>query len=1116
MRMRTCGFSTFLAFAVQLVAVSSTSFAQTAETVKLASEPALSPDGKTLVFAWHGDLWKVNATGGTAVPLTRHPGKDREPRFSPDGKHIAFVSDREGTNQIFVMPAEGGPARQITFHTAGSAIADWFPDGKSLLTSAVRDHYWRKPERFFRVSVESRSAETPLFDDYGTQGSLSPDGRKLLFVREGTQWWRKGYKGSQAPQIWLYDMDSKAFTKLIETPAGAYSPIWTQDGKGFYYVGSHRGTMNLRRRNLDGSDDKPLTNFDDDLVVQPSLARDGKSIVFRHLFDFYRLDLAKPEATPEKLEIRQSADAIASAVERRALASATQAAFTDDGLETAFVAGGDVWVMDTELTEPRRVTATPEEERSVTFAPDGKSLVFVSESGGQIDLWRARRADEAKAWWENEKFTLERITNDAESESDPQFSPAGGKLAYVKGLGQLWIAEADGSAPKKLMESWNAPEYDWSPDGKWIVYALSDDDFNSDIWIRPIDGSKPPVNLSRHPDNDTDPVWSPDGRTIAFTGRRMAEETDIYYVHLRKEDEDESTRDRKLKKAREKMKSARKKDAPKPAGEPAAKGEPAPAAKGEPEAKKDEPKKDEPSKKAVEVVIDFDGLANRLKRVTIPNATESDLFWSADSKKLAFSATIDGQRGTYTIEPPEDLKPKKLTATTGRNARWLEAGNQIVWLANGAPGSLTSAGKETGYRFRALQEVKRSERFRAGFDQAWRTMRDQWYDERLGNRNWDAIRRKYADAAAEAPDLDTLAIVIQLMLGELNGSHLGFFPGVSARPDPTAVDPAASGPSWRPETAWLGVRFDPAHQGPGLKIRDVLKDTPADLETSRLHAGETILAIDDKPVDPSMDLTEVLNGPLDREIRVKVAPVMGDPRTVSLRPISFRAAGRVLYQHWIDHNRALVEKLSDGKLGYLHIRAMDETSFRQFEQDLYDAGAGKEGLVIDVRENGGGSTADLLLTSLTQPVHAFTVPRGGSTPGYPHDRMVFATWRKPIIVLCNQNSFSNAEIFSHAIKTLKRGKLVGVPTAGGVISTGGTAITDIGFLRLPFRGWYLRDNGEDLELNGAVPDVILWPAPGDMPSGKDDQLAKAVDLLKADVEAEKSKPRPKLRKATER
>jgi tricorn protease len=429
---------------------------------------------------------------------------------------------------------------------------------------------------------------------------------------------------------------------------------------------------------------------------------------------------------------------------------------------------------------------------------------------------------------------------------------------------------------------------------------------------------------------------------------------------------------------------------------------------------------------------------------------------------------------------------------------------------------LTASGKESTNRFRALQEVNRSARFKAGFDQAWRVMRDRWYDDRMGNRNWDSIRRKYADAASQAPDLETLATVIQLMLGEINGSHLGFYPGVATRPEPNSAEPVANGPNWRPVTAHLGARFDSSHKGPGLKIRDILKDSPADRARSRLAAGDLILAIDDKPVDPSMDLTEVLNGSLDRDIRLRIRPAKGEERLVAIRPISAQGVGNLLYQHWIRQNRAMVDTLSDNSLGYLHIKAMDQPSFHQFEQDLYDAGAGKDGLVIDVRENGGGSTADLLLTSLTQPVHALTLPRGGTTAGYPHDRLVFAAWRKPIIVLCNQNSFSNAEIFSHAIKTLKRGKLIGVTTAGGVVSTGGSSITDIGFLRLPFRGWFLRDNGEDMELNGAVPDVLLWPQPGDIPAGKDDQLSKAVELLKADVVSEKSKPKPKFRKATER
>ncbi|MFM7129934.1 MAG: S41 family peptidase, partial [bacterium] len=914
-------------------------------------------------------------------------------------------------------------------------------------------------------------------------------------------------KGSQASQIWLYDLDKKEFKKLIDNPAGAYAPLWRPDGKGFYYVGLHRGTMNLKVRDLDGSNDKPLTQFDDDLVVQPTLARDGKSIVFRHLFDLYRLDLST-QAQPMKLEISQNADQIASAIERKVLTSATQAAFSRDGLEIAIIAGGDLWVMDTELGEPRRVTTTAEPEKDPVFSPDGNSLFYVSESGGQVDLWRAQRADTKKAWWLNESFRQDRITNDPEMEAAPKFSPDGSQLIFIKGLGDVMLARGDGSGARKLFGTWNAPEIDWSPDGKWIVYAVEDEDFNADIWVRPVDGSSPPVNISRHPDNESSPVWSPDGKWIAFTGRRFGEETDIFYLPLRKDDADESARDRRVKKAMDKMKSP---------GRPVLKSI-ADAAKKAEARSKDEPKKDEPSSASrPEVKIDFDGLHDRLRHVSIPSSAESSLFWSADSKKLAFVASIDGQRGTYTIEPPEDVKPKKLSSTTGSNPVWLEQGNQIVWLVSGQPASLAASGKESTYRFRAYHQVNRGDRFRAGFDQAWRVMRDRWYDERLGNRNWDAIRRKYIDMAAASPDLDTLATVVQLMLGELNGSHLGFYPGVSTRPTP-ADEPAAAGPAWRPVTAHLGVRFDTDHKGPGLKIADVIKGSPASRAGSRLEAGELILSIDGRPVDPSIDLTEVLNGPLDRDIQLRVKPVKGDDRSVTIRPMPTGAVTSLLYRQWIDYNRQMVEKLSGGKLGYLHIKAMDEPSFHQFEEDLYAAGAGKDGLVIDVRENGGGSTADLLLTSLTQPVHALAVPRGSTKdkPGYPQDRMVFAVWRKPIIVLCNQNSFSNAEIFSHAVKTLKRGKLVGVTTAGGVVSTGGTSITDIGFLRLPFRGWYLRDNGEDMELNGAVPDVVIWPTPGDMPAGKDEQLARAVEMLKADVAAEAARPKPNLRKATER
>jgi tricorn protease len=398
-------------------------------------------------------------------------------------------------------------------------------------------------------------------------------------------------------------------------------------------------------------------------------------------------------------------------------------------------------------------------------------------------------------------------------------------------------------------------------------------------------------------------------------------------------------------------------------------------------------------------------------------------------------------------------------------------------------------------------------------------MRDRYYDGHLGNRDWDAIRRKYHEAAENAPDSEAFTTVVHLMLGELNGSHLGFFPAgtpgvpAPARPArPGAEDPSAS--AWSEETAHLGVRFSDA-KGPGLTVRDVLPGGPADQKKSRLAAGDVIVRIDGTPVGPETDLATVLNGPLARDIHLHVRAADGKERGVTLRPISYTRARELLYEAWLEGNVKAVEKASNGTLGYLHISAMNQPSFLKFEEELYAKGAGKEGLIIDVRENGGGSTADHLLTALTQPVHAITVPREGE-PGYPQDRKIYATWNKPIVVLCNQNSFSNAEIFSHAIKTLKRGALVGVPTAGGVISTGAASIMDVGTLRLPFRGWHLIGDGEDMELNGAVPDYIVWPQPGELPQGRDVQLTKAVEVLLGEVKEWKARPKPTLRKATER
>lgn len=1096
--------------------------AQADVKVQLATSPSLSPDGSNLLFSRYGDIWRVPTKGGRAVRLTTHFATDSQPKYSPDGSKIAFVSDRNGGRQVFVMSARGGEPRQLTFHSEGYQLHDWYPNGESLLVSGSRDHHWRGSTRFMKISAKKRSAEKVLFNGYGDEGRVSPDGQHIVFVREGERWWRKGYYGARSAQVWLFNTETSEFRQLVNTPAGDRSPAWSADGKSVYFCssdGARNGARNLWQCEIATEKCTQLTSFEDDLVATPTVSKDGSTIVFSHLFDLYRFSPGKDES-PRKINIRMRRDDLPSDLHRRTLTSASDVAFSADGLEMAFVAGGDVWIMENELKEPVQVTSTSEFETDPLFIDDGNALLFVGWKDGQADIWKAERADDSKYWWQSSDFKMTQMTNDAEIESDLTLSPNGHELIYARGRGDLWARDLKSGKDWMLVDAFSGVDYDLSPDGRWVVYSQTDDNFNNDIWIVPVDMSSPAVNVSRHPDDEYGPRWSSDGKMIAFTGRRSDDEIDIYYMYLTEEDDDDGSRDRRLKKTLDAFSKARKtaaKKAPekkaddKPASKTAAKADGASDSQQDSKSTADDKAKataDKSTPKLPEVKIDFEDIHRRLRRLSIANSSERLLGWSPDGSKLIFTATVRGESGTWSVTFPAELSPKKITSSSGRIKGWLKSPDRMLWLVNGVPGYQPLSGSGKTYSFSAYQQLSQADRYRAGFETAWRVMRDAWYDENYGNHNWDEIRRKYVKAATQAGDRGGLSLVMSLMLGELNGSHLGFY----SRGD---LGPAMEGgDDWRPTTAHLGVRFDAEFQGPGLKVRDVVPNSPAMDEDSRLHAGDVILSIDGTPVDPAMDLTTVLNGRSQRDILLVVKSADDKERDVVIRPTSYGAVRSALYQKWQDDNRAMVAKQADN-IGYLHIQGMNWPSFLEFERELYDVGYGKDGLIIDVRDNGGGSTTDHLLTALTQPDHAVTVPRGGG-PGYPQSRKVYATWNKPIVVMCNQNSYSNAEIFSHAIKNLGRGKLIGVPTAGGVISTGSARVMDVGTVRLPFRGWYLKSDGEDMELNGAVPDVIIWPQPTEIPNGIDHQLEKAVEVLQSEIEQWKAQERPPLRKATER
>ncbi|MCB1206483.1 MAG: PD40 domain-containing protein [Verrucomicrobiae bacterium] len=1117
--------------------------------VQLAANPALSPDGKRVVFSWAGDLWMVSSRGGSARRLTTHPAYEGDPVFSPDGTRLAFTSNRSGKDQVYLMPVGGGLPSQLTFHSEGSRVVEWYPDGESLLISAARDAASHNPLRFYRVAVGERGPEHLLFDAEGHSGSLSPDGKRLLFCREGGDLYRKGYRGSKASQIWLaegLETSSPTFRKLIARESEARSPMWKPDGSGFYYLGDHgeSGCFDVWDHDLASGKETTLTRFKDDPAITPAIARNGSAIVFRREFDLTMLPLAgkRKQKLPRTLDIVAAPDTLPEDEVRRTLTKADNLTFSSDGLEVAFIAGGDVWVMDTELREPVAVTQTPGEEREPVFSADGETLFFIRDEGTSVDLWSVKRSNGERYWWQNSAYEEKRITSDGAAKEDLRIVPGGKRLSWVSGGGSLWAANDDGSKAARIFDSWNAPQYDWSPDGKWIAYAISDNDFNRDIWIAPADGSSPPYNLSRHPDTDANPSWSPDGRILAFTGRRYHEETDVYFVHLRLEDEEKDKRDRTLESALKKMEAVRKKpEAPKASGTPAAPPKSASAAgddtKGNPDPPKTatspapgdsaKPVTSTPPKTTApspEVKIDFDRLSERIHRISIPDATESGLFWSHDSKRLAFAAEIKGVKGTFTVSFPDPSSPALLVNRTGSLARWMAKDDTILWLVEGLPASFSKGTLRT-FTFTARQSHQRADYQLAGFRQIWRTMRDNWYDETLNHLDWDAVRTKYEQAAANAPDSRAFDRVVAMMLGELNGSHLGF-----KSTSDTFAPKSTQG--WSEETAHPGVILDRFHRGPGWKVAFVIPRGPADEESSRFLPGDLIVRANGAEVSMDLDPTLALNGPPGRELRLEVkrpSPAKeagekgqeGKPAQemesleIVVRPISASRARDLRQDARVEERRALVDRLSKGRIGYVFVERMDWSEFIRFEEEIFARGHGKEGLLIDVRDNGGGFTADHLLTVLTPAEHAITVPRGGG-PGYPQDRRIYATWSGPLTVLCNQNSFSNAEIFSHAIKELGRGKLAGVTTAGGVVSTGSASIRDLGTLRIPFRGWYRKRDGADLELNGAVPDATVWPDPSDEAAGRDPQIEKAVELLLSDIKVAAAAGQPALVPASQR
>ncbi len=1045
-----------------------------AQETPLIRFPALSPDGSQVTFSYQGDIWTVATAGGIARRLTIHESYESYPQWSPDGKSIAFQGNRFGNNDLFVMKADGGAPQRLTYHSTSDRRASW-TNNNQLLFETTRSY--NQLEWLPEMHIIDTDGGTPyrFSDALGKEPVMSLDGRFVAFVRGECRFEREAYTGPANRNIWIFDTKNKTYHAVAETNAQETAPNWGA-GHELYFLSAASGRYNIHKLNLDNEGKASgtatqVTHFTDEGIRYFDVSADGKHIVFeRKNGVFYMPTTTKID--PDKIDITLSHDDRFDPITHKSFSSnASEIALSPNEKQIIFGVRGELFIRASDKDKKRTVQLTdhPYRDQQAAWLNDS-TILFISDRNGTKDLYLLRSADKDQPnLLKTLKHSVQQLTNTTFEEENFVLSPDREKIIILRNRHNATISDIDStgniSNEKTLMEGWAMPrDLTWSSDSKWIAYSRENLNFNREIYIQPVDGSREPVNVSMHPRSDSNPFWSKDGSKLGFQSIRNNGDSDIWFAWLNIEDWEKSTQEWE---------------------------------EDDDDDETEDEEDDEDGEKIAKISIDLKNIHQRLVQVTSFPGDEDDMVMSPDGETFYFTTNNDGgseSSGEVELKSIKWDGSDVATLSSDMPLRTMhidkDGKNLFLLKRNGSIATMkTDGGKTEGLSFNAKMNIDHLQERKQVVDEVWRSLNQGFYDPNFHGQDWKALRSQYEPLAMAASTDQDFRDILNTMLGQLNASHMGVY---GRGPEDTQ----------RELTGYLGIEVMPVSTG--VKITRIVPHTAADRKISHLAIGDIINSVNGQTITSNTNFFSLMIDTRNERTLLEVTNALGKQKEIVIRPES--PIRNKLYNEWVNTQKELTEKYSNGRFGYIHIRGMNWNSFERFERELTASGLGKEGIVIDVRFNGGGWTTDMLMAVLNVRQHAYTIPRGAAKDlnkehpkfknSYPYaERLPLAAMTKPSIALCNQASYSNAEIFSHAYKHLGHGTLVGMPTFGAVISTGGLGLINGSFVRMPFRAWYVKATGENMELGPAVPDVLIENAPDARAKGEDEQLRKAVEVL---------------------